>query len=89
MPFYDNDKIEFPVGHSSGEDNGCEWLRNNPDETAEFCEVGKGAYLNCKETYASYYDNDYVSFPVDHSSSEDKGCKWLRNNLDEIAKLCH
>merc|ERR1712238_346966 len=46
----DNDKIKFDVNHSSKKFKGCKWLRNHPANIAEFCEVGKGAYLNCKET---------------------------------------
>ena len=46
----DNDNKNFDVNHSSGKDKGCKWLRNHPANIAEFCEVGKGGYLNCKET---------------------------------------
>merc|ERR1712238_272913 len=46
----DNDNIKFDVNYSSTKFKGCKWLRNHPANIAEFCEVGKGAYLNCKET---------------------------------------
>merc|ERR1712238_456941 len=29
---------------------GCKWLRFHAEQHAELCKVGKGAYLNCKET---------------------------------------
>jgi len=47
---YDNDNVRFSVGHSSGKDKGCVWLRNHPAEIAKCCAVGNGGYLNCKET---------------------------------------
>ena len=49
----DNDNIKFDVNHSSTKLKGCKWLRNHPSNIAECCEVGKGAYLNCKETCES------------------------------------
>jgi len=49
----DNDNIKFDVNHSSGKDKGCEWLRNHPTKITKHCKVGKGAYLNCKETCES------------------------------------
>ena len=52
----DNDNIKFDVNHSSKKKTklkGCKWLRNHSAKIAECCEVGKGAYLNCKETCES------------------------------------
>ena len=49
----DNDNIKFDVNYSSTKFKGCKWLRNHSAKIAECCEVGKGAYLNCKETCES------------------------------------
>ena len=66
----------------------CKLTCDNCGDDSAAPSISVSAAPSISVTAPGCFDIEGERFDVNHSSGKHKGCIWLRNNLDEQAKLC-